>query len=50
MVEIVRVKLIRLHLDTYKRLSSLGNKNDSYNDIINKLLDQVKTKNVSNNN
>ena len=44
MVEIVRVKLIRLHLDTYKRLSSKGTKNDSYNDIVNKLLDQVEAK------
>ena len=44
MVKIVRVKLIRLHLDTYNRLSSKGTKFDSYDDILSRLLDLVEAK------
>jgi hypothetical protein len=37
-------KLIKVKDDTYERLSERGKKNDTYDDIIRKLLDSVESK------
>ena len=38
-------KLIKLKDDTYERLSNRGKKNETYDDIIRKLLDLTETEN-----
>ena len=39
MVTISRIKLVRVHLDTFNRLTAIGKKGDSYEDIVKKVLD-----------